>query len=167
MPIHDWSRADAGLFHDFHQTWTINIRNALYGGLLPNGFSALVEQHAAGMAPDVIALQRWSPPSQPAERMGGAVITATPPKTRHIICRRRRSLPNAATALRSATCSAWWSVSSKSSRQATRAAARPCGRLSEKIVDSLRFRPTTYRVVLATRLLAGFFRSIVPGGRCP
>ena len=29
MPIHDWSRVDANLFHDFHQTWTINIRNAL------------------------------------------------------------------------------------------------------------------------------------------
>src|SRR5438105_6145416 len=45
MPIHDWSRVDANLFHDFHQTWTISIRNALNSGLLPKGFSALVEQH--------------------------------------------------------------------------------------------------------------------------
>ena len=32
MPIHDWSRVDAGIFHDFHQAWTIEIRNALNGG---------------------------------------------------------------------------------------------------------------------------------------
>jgi hypothetical protein len=55
MPIHDWARVDADLFHDFHQTWTIAIRNALNGGLLPRGFSALVEQHAAGLVPDVLA----------------------------------------------------------------------------------------------------------------
>jgi hypothetical protein len=30
------------LFHEFHQTWTINIRNALNGGLLPKGSPALV-----------------------------------------------------------------------------------------------------------------------------
>jgi hypothetical protein len=44
MPIHDWTRVDADLFHDFRQTWTINIRNALNGGLLPKGYSALVER---------------------------------------------------------------------------------------------------------------------------
>ena len=83
MPIHDWSRVDANLFHDFHQTWTINIRNALNGGLLPEGYSALVEQHAAGVVPDVLALQRRSKPNQPAEPRGGTVVIATPPKTWH------------------------------------------------------------------------------------
>jgi hypothetical protein len=34
MPIHDWSQVDANLFHDFHQTWTVAIRNVLNGGLL-------------------------------------------------------------------------------------------------------------------------------------
>lgn len=29
MPIHDWSCVDHGVFHDFHQAWTIEIRNAL------------------------------------------------------------------------------------------------------------------------------------------
>ena len=23
MPVHDWTRVDAGLFHAFHQGWTI------------------------------------------------------------------------------------------------------------------------------------------------
>ena len=58
MPIHDWTRVDATLFHDFHQAWTVGIRNALNAGLLPKGYSALVEQHAAGLIPDVLALQR-------------------------------------------------------------------------------------------------------------
>src|SRR5947208_10777865 len=85
MPVHDWTRVDANLFHDFHQTWTIAIRNALNGGLLPKGFSALVEQHAAGLVPDVIALQRRPRTSGPAEPTGGVVVTATLPKTRHIL----------------------------------------------------------------------------------
>src|SRR5206468_8993106 len=85
MPIHDWSRVNANLFHDFHQTWTIAIRNALNGGLLPEGFSALVEQHAGGVMPDVIALQRRARPKRPSQPIGGGVITATPPKTLHVI----------------------------------------------------------------------------------
>jgi hypothetical protein len=85
MPIHDWTRVDANLFHDFHQTWSIGIRNALNGGLLPKGYSALVEQHAGGVVPDVIALQRRKRPARPAEPAGGGVVLATPPKTRHVI----------------------------------------------------------------------------------
>lgn len=85
MPIHDWTRVDANLFHDFHQTWTIMIRNALNGGLLPKGYSALVEQHAGGVVPDVIAVERRPRPSRPAEPTGGVVITAKPPKTSHVI----------------------------------------------------------------------------------
>lgn len=86
MPIHDWSRVDANLFHDFHQTWTISIRNALNGGLLPEGFSALVEQHAGGVVPDVIALQRKpKEPNRPSNRTGGTVIAANPPKSHFVI----------------------------------------------------------------------------------
>ncbi len=29
MPIHDWTRVDAGTFHDFHQGWTIEIHNSI------------------------------------------------------------------------------------------------------------------------------------------
>ncbi len=54
MPIHDWTRVDANLFHDFHQTWTVAIRNALNGGLLPRRYSALVEQHASEIVPDIV-----------------------------------------------------------------------------------------------------------------
>jgi hypothetical protein len=43
MPIHDWTRVRANRFHDFHQSWTIAIRNALNGGLLPDGYLAMAE----------------------------------------------------------------------------------------------------------------------------
>jgi hypothetical protein len=43
MPIHDWTCVPAGLFHDFHQSWTIRIRDALNAGRLSKGLSALVE----------------------------------------------------------------------------------------------------------------------------
>ena len=46
MPVHDWALVDAGVFHDFHQRWTISICNALNVGLLPTDFYAMVEQVA-------------------------------------------------------------------------------------------------------------------------
>jgi hypothetical protein len=44
MPIHDWTRVDAGLFHDFHQSWIAALSNALNAGILPPDFFSLVEQ---------------------------------------------------------------------------------------------------------------------------
>ncbi len=35
MPLHDWSGIPAGLFHDFHQTWSIQIKLALNGWQVP------------------------------------------------------------------------------------------------------------------------------------
>src|SRR5437667_9552592 len=49
MPIHDWTRVDAGLFHDFHQDWTIELRRSLNAGLLPPGFTALTDQQTGGI----------------------------------------------------------------------------------------------------------------------
>lgn len=44
MPLHDWSRVPAGLFHDFHQSWSVRIARSLNAGMLPPHSSALVEQ---------------------------------------------------------------------------------------------------------------------------
>jgi hypothetical protein len=84
MPVHDWCRIDANLFHDFHQTWTIGIRNALNGGLLPPGYSALVEQHAGGVLPDVLTLEKRYPAEGHIGRSGGTLLTAPPPQWRRI-----------------------------------------------------------------------------------
>src|SRR4051812_1524829 len=57
MPAHDWTRVDAGIFHDFHHAWIEDIKRALNGGILPADYYALAEQHAAGFGPDVVTLE--------------------------------------------------------------------------------------------------------------
>src|SRR2546421_3205236 len=58
MPIHDWTRVDAGIFHAFHHDWITEISRALNRGLLPADYYALPEQIAGGLAPDVLTLRR-------------------------------------------------------------------------------------------------------------
>lgn len=72
MPIHDWSRGDAGLFHDFHQAWTIELGNALNAGVLPPGYFALAEQILGGPTPDVVTLSHRPESGTPA--VGGVAI---------------------------------------------------------------------------------------------
>jgi hypothetical protein len=57
MPIHDWTRVDAGIFHHFHQQWIVAITNVLNARLLPDEYYALTEQQGAGFEPDVLTLK--------------------------------------------------------------------------------------------------------------
>jgi hypothetical protein len=57
MPTHDWSRVPSGLFHDFHQSWSIRITDALNAGRLPDGVEALVAQRAGPKESDVLAIE--------------------------------------------------------------------------------------------------------------
>jgi hypothetical protein len=57
MPIHDWTRVDAGLFHDFHQGWTVALCDALNKGRLPPDFFALLEQPSKNSLPDLLNLK--------------------------------------------------------------------------------------------------------------
>jgi hypothetical protein len=59
--MHDWTRVEPTIHHHFHQTWSVAICDALNSGPLPSGFSALIEQHAAGLVPDVLAVERRRP----------------------------------------------------------------------------------------------------------
>ncbi len=80
MPIHDWTKVDAGLFHDFHLSWTATLRNALNSGVLPPDYFALAEQRIQEPIPDVLTLKLSSnsPASNPLA--GGPVLTL-PPRT--------------------------------------------------------------------------------------
>jgi hypothetical protein len=44
MPIHDWTRVPAALFHDFQQSWSIRMKDTLNTRELPRGFAGLVER---------------------------------------------------------------------------------------------------------------------------
>ena len=57
MPARDWTRVEAGIFHDFHHAWIEEIKRTLNTGILPDDYYALAEQHAAGYGPDVLTLQ--------------------------------------------------------------------------------------------------------------
>jgi hypothetical protein len=81
MPIHDWTRVRANRFHDFHQSWTIALRNALNAGRLPPGYFAMVEQQTGGPEPDVITLELKAPAGPAAP---GVAIDLPPPKARFV-----------------------------------------------------------------------------------
>jgi hypothetical protein len=81
MPIHDWTRVDRGVFHAFHQAWTIEIMNSLNAGGLPPGYFALVEQYTGAEFPDVVTLQRKPQGGVPPAGIGVAVAE-TPPRAR-------------------------------------------------------------------------------------
>lgn len=57
MPVHDWTRVEAGIFHDFHHAWIEEIKRALNGGLLPEEYYALAEQYTGKFGPDVLTLK--------------------------------------------------------------------------------------------------------------
>lgn len=85
MPVHDWTPVKAGIFHDFHVTWVPEIKKALNGGLLPEGYYALAEQHANGSIADVLTLHASlasREPLPPLPATGGTAVAEAPPKVR-------------------------------------------------------------------------------------
>src|SRR5262245_24846122 len=84
MPVHDWMRVEAGIFHDFHNAWLTEIRNALNDGVLPQGYYALTEQHAGRFIADFLALHAPPPTGDtlaPPPR-GGLALADAPPRVR-------------------------------------------------------------------------------------
>jgi hypothetical protein len=80
MPVHDWTRVDAGLFHDFHQGWTVALRNALNAGGLPPEYFALVEQKIRGPIPDVLTLHLAAATEGPKNGTAGLAVATAPPR---------------------------------------------------------------------------------------
>ncbi len=83
MPIHDWSRVPAGLFHHFHQHWSIEIAATLNRGRLPKGVAALVERRCAPRESGALAIEsRSNARSEFGDDSG--VTTMTPPVARFV-----------------------------------------------------------------------------------
>jgi hypothetical protein len=89
MPVHDWTRVDAGIFHSFHTVWIGHLNTALNDGLLPKGYYALAEQHAGSTIADVLTLHAslaprgpLTLPLPPAPDTGGVAVAEAPPRTR-------------------------------------------------------------------------------------
>ena len=96
MPVHDWTRVDAGIFHAFHTAWLGELQKALNRGGMPPGYSAMVEQYGGMGNADVLALQDggtppfagFTPgPSASSESGGTAVALAdAPPVAEARVC---------------------------------------------------------------------------------
>jgi hypothetical protein len=84
MPIHDWTRVEAGIFHHFYHAWTGELAKALNRGLLPADYYALAEQIAGGLGPDVLTLQHPTNGlgSPPTPGTAGVALATAPPQVR-------------------------------------------------------------------------------------
>ncbi len=69
MPVHDWTRVDAGTFHTFHTSWITHLMEAFNGGLLPTNYYALSEQVATRMQADPLTLHAVPRPTRPRRRL--------------------------------------------------------------------------------------------------
>jgi hypothetical protein len=85
MSIHDWTRLEAGDFHEFHQCWVVGIRNALNSGLLPPDYMAMAKQVTGRPIPDVVTLSTREPKGEP-----GGIAVATAPPTARVIAKFER-----------------------------------------------------------------------------
>jgi hypothetical protein len=84
MPIHDWTRVDAGLFHAFHQRWISALSDALNLGGLPPSYYALAEQSVGGPVPDILTLRPASSGLNVDldEESSESIVATAPPQTR-------------------------------------------------------------------------------------
>lgn len=85
MPIHDWTKVPAGIFHDFHGSWIFVLKRELNSGVLPSGFYAMSEQVAGETGPDVLTLERTaSPPGDAPVPTGATAVAEAPPRVSFI-----------------------------------------------------------------------------------
>jgi len=82
MPIHDWTRVDAGLFHHFHLCWLATLCDALNAGCLPADYFALMERRTKPAMPDFLTLELAPGPDGPSHGQGGLAVATAPPRTR-------------------------------------------------------------------------------------
>ena len=81
MPIHDWTRVPAGIFHHLHVTWLSELAGELNDGILPAGYYALGEQVISGAVPDVLTLERRRMPQMPPTFREDAAEAGSPEPT--------------------------------------------------------------------------------------
>jgi hypothetical protein len=92
MPIHDWTKVPAGIFHDFHHEWITAIKHSVNRILSGTSYYALAEQIAGGVVPDVLTLQqpvkvrsadkKRESRKSTADRNGAVALATKPPKAR-------------------------------------------------------------------------------------
>jgi len=76
MPLHDWTRVEAGIYHGFHTLWIGEMFRRL-STLLPANYYCYPELYSKPDYGDVIALEYRDPPAPVAgDAVGTALLTA-------------------------------------------------------------------------------------------
>ena len=94
MPVHDWTRVEAGVFHGFHTSWAVFLGVRL-NQMLPSNYYAMVERKAFGWEPDVLTLGRGgrehrngsSGRAVDDDRGGGVGLATAPPLVEFVVSR--------------------------------------------------------------------------------
>ncbi len=84
MPVHDWTRVNAGIFHNIHNGWITHLTEVLNDGRLPPDYYALAEQVAGGRGPDVLTLQEADSTGDASSGgpRGAVAVATAPPRVR-------------------------------------------------------------------------------------
>jgi len=80
MPIHDWTKVSAGIYHHFHEGWIIHLAEALNQGILRRPYYALAEQVAGDINPDVLTLSQKDRSRSDPHTHGTTALAEVPPK---------------------------------------------------------------------------------------
>jgi Protein of unknown function (DUF4058) len=75
MPIHDWTRVEAGIFRHFHNEWYASLSNTMNERLLPEEYYALIEQTTGDICTDVLTLRA---PTENGHPDGGQYHSGSP-----------------------------------------------------------------------------------------
>lgn len=83
MPLHDWTRVEAEIFHDFHLAWNAGLqKNLNCSGLLVDSY-AIIEQHSGRSLKDILLgitnePARWL--KQPTDNRSILLAATSPPE---------------------------------------------------------------------------------------
>lgn len=75
MPMHDWTRVSAGVYHSFHQIWLAELTVALNSKSLPEDYYAMTDQRVDIAEPDVVTYRAGA---RESHGTGTAVLELAP-----------------------------------------------------------------------------------------
>src|SRR4051812_39754833 len=86
MPIHDWTRVEPCIFHNFHLSWSCAISAVFNQGSLPSEYHSLVEPHRVAFGFEL--------PAMGPSDAGDEVDDAEPQSRRRLEELSRKPLPD-------------------------------------------------------------------------
>lgn len=85
MPMHNWTRVKAGVYHNFHFRWIAAIMDRLNAGLLPAGYFAMGELSIGQPETGVVALETFADATPRRDDEGEVATVQVRPLTRFVV----------------------------------------------------------------------------------